>query len=77
MSKSIFTSKTFWLNLIAGLIAIIGGLNPDMLMAFGVTNPAHFMQLMAGVVTIMNFILRLLTDTPAHIITPTPTDQPK
>lgn len=71
MTKSIFASKTFWLNLIAGLITLIGGLNTDLLAAIGINNPTQFMSLMGVLVMFMNFILRMLTNEGVHIITPT------
>lgn len=61
MTKSIFASKTFWMNLISGLITLIGLINPELLSAIGISDPAKFLTIMGSVTALLNIILRFLT----------------
>lgn len=56
--KHILKSKSFWLNLIAGIIAILGFISPELLAALGITNPAQFMTIIGAVTALLNIILR-------------------
>ena len=61
-SKSIFASKTFWANLLGGLLQVIG-------LASGAI-PPQYAPYLAAAQGILNIILRLLTNQPVHIVTP-------
>lgn len=64
-TKSILTSKTFWANLIVGILTILGLFNPELLTLLGIANPIQFMAIVVGLVMpILNIILRLLTNQP-------------
>jgi hypothetical protein len=66
-TKSIFTSKTFWLNFIVGALAILGLVSPDLLAALHITDPVQFMTIIGAVTAILNVILRMIT---SQAITP-------
>ncbi len=57
MSKSIFASKTFWLNVALVVVQVSGVLPLD---------PAVTGLIAAGA----NIAVRLLTDSPVHVVTP-------
>lgn len=62
-SKNILTSKTFWFNILAGLVAIasqfdFGSFEPD----------AGVITIALGVVALVNLVLRYLTDQGVHIL---------
>lgn len=62
-NKSLFQSKTFWLNLVTLLVGVIGFLAAHPLIA------AH-PQWVAGLVAVQavaNILLRLVTDTPIRL----------
>ena len=63
--KSIFSSKTFWLNLIMGALAILTLLDPTVLGAFGVAEAKQGDALkIVGVITaVLNIFLRLIFNT--------------
>ncbi|MGH7177884.1 MAG: hypothetical protein ACREJC_10920 [Tepidisphaeraceae bacterium] len=56
MSKSIFQSKTFWVNVLTGAATIAGG-------SFGV--PTH---IAVPIVTGVNILLRFITKGPVSIL---------
>lgn len=60
MKKSIFASKTFWLNVIMGLLAIIVLVDPSILAIFGV-DPIKGMTIVGFVTAILNVLLRTIT----------------
>lgn len=57
-TKKIWESKVFWMNLIAGIITLTGLITPQLLTAFGITNPTHLITIMGSVVAILNIVLR-------------------
>lgn len=57
MTKSLFKSKTFWFNLITGLLAV-----SDVLPI-----PVEYQAL---IVALGNVVLRFLTDKAVHVVTP-------
>jgi len=62
-SKNIVTSKTFWFNLLAGLVAIAGQFD------FGSFDPdTGVITVALGIVALVNLILRYLTDQGVHIL---------
>lgn len=66
-SKSLFTSKTFWVNLLAGFVGVAGE-------ASGVI-PAAYAPYIAAAVGIANIILRLVSNGPVHVVTPVTVSQ--
>jgi hypothetical protein len=63
MTKSILTSKTFWANLIVGILTILGLFNPELLTILGIDNPLKFMAIIVGLVMpVLNIILRFITN---------------
>lgn len=65
-TKSIFQSKTFWLNLIVGVLAIIALIDPTILIAFGIPEASQMqvMQVVGVIVAVLNLILRMITGQP-------------
>ncbi len=61
-SKSLFASKTFWINLLAGFVGVAGE-------ASGLI-PAAYAPYIAAAVGIANIILRLVSNGPVHVVTP-------
>ena len=61
-TKSIFSSKTFWINLIMAIIAFSATISPDFLTALGL-NSTKVLTIVATVTAILNIILRTLTTT--------------
>lgn len=71
---SLFSSKTFWVNIIAFLIAISG------LSEVVTIVPLRFMPMYSAVVAILNVYLRTVTVRPVALIAPgdtAPVDVPK
>ena len=58
-TKSIFKSKTFWLNIVTFALAIFAITDPS---AMGI-NPAQF----AWVAAVLNIVLRFLTNKPVSL----------
>jgi hypothetical protein len=58
-SKAWFQSKTLWANLIAGAVTIAGVFGLDL----GLDETMQA-QLVAGVMVVVNIVLRLVTDKP-------------
>lgn len=76
--KSIFKSKTMWLNLITGILSVVALINPELLGAFGLTAEQQH-KILTGVgflVAVLNMILRMNTTQPVGI-KPTEDAQPK
>ena len=69
MTKSIFKSKTLWLNAIMGLMACAAFIEPEFLTALGFAGDAQQKILtIVGVLTaIGNIFLRMLTNQPLEI----------
>ncbi len=67
--KSIFASKTFWVNLIMAILAVAATLSPDLLTTLGI-NSQKALTIIAAVTGFLNIILRFLTS--KAIGTPTP-----
>ena len=67
--KSIFASKTMWINLIAGILASATYINPELLTAIGFAHGTETKVLTAiGAITaILNIILRSLNGSPVSI----------
>lgn len=63
MSKSLFASKTFWVNAIAALVALLSSLSGSELIA---GNP-QLAQAFVLIVSLLNVYLRWLTDSPVHL----------
>lgn len=61
MNKSIFLSKTFWVNLIAGMITVAGIIDPTLLNAIGIDDPTRFITIMGSITALLNIVLRFLT----------------
>lgn len=61
-TKSIFASKTFWINLIMAIVAFTATLSPDLLTALGI-NSAKALTIIASVTAVLNIVLRALTST--------------
>ena len=68
-SKSIFKSKTFWVNVIAGVIATATLISPEYLAQLGIAEDKQVAVLTSvGTVTaILNVILRAITSAPVTI----------
>ena len=58
-SKKIWQSKTFWFNLVSGLVGVVGVLQGNELI-----NDPKVQAAFASVVSVGNIVLRLLTDKP-------------
>lgn len=65
-SKSLFKSKTFWVNILGVVTLVISG-------QMGITIPAEYAVPIGAVV---NILLRLLTDNPVHIVAGEPPPLP-
>jgi hypothetical protein len=61
-SKSLFASKTFWVNLLAGFIGVAGE-------ASGLI-PPKWAPYIAAAVGVANILLRLISTGPVHVTTP-------
>lgn len=69
-TKSILTSKTFWMNMIALFLSITVLVDPQLLISIGIS-PEKQVQAMAwiGAVTaILNKVLRFITNAPVELI---------
>ena len=68
-TKSIFKSRTMWLNAIAGIVAITTYINPEMLTAFGISpEKQHSVLTIVGAVTALaNIVLRSFTNTAVSV----------
>lgn len=58
--KSLFTSKTFWLNAISAVVAVGGSMS-------GVL-PEQYNKYVLGVVAVANVLLRIITTSPVTVI---------
>jgi uncharacterized membrane protein len=64
MKKSIFASKTMWLNLIVAIVAILAFVNPELLTAIGVEEARQkdVLTLVGTVTALLNLVLRAITN---------------
>ena len=65
-TKNILQSKTFWLNVIASLMAILSIFDPALLQNFGLGGDAQTkaLSIIGAVTTILNIALRFVSNTP-------------
>ena len=65
-TKSILQSKTFWLNVIASLMAILSIFDPALLQNFGLGADAQTkaLSIIGAVTTVLNIALRFVSNTP-------------
>lgn len=65
-TKSILNSKTFWFNLVAGLVAISAYVDPELLTAMGFSADVQpkVLKLVGAAVAAGNVLLRFLTGQP-------------
>jgi hypothetical protein len=67
--KSIFESKTFWANTVAGIVSVVILINPEMLVALGYTGESQtrILTVIGGLTAVLNIFLRTITDSPVYI----------
>ncbi len=65
-TKSILQSKTFWLNVIASLMAILSIFDPALLQNLGLGEDAQTkaLSIIGAVTTVLNIALRFVSNTP-------------
>lgn len=65
-TKSILKSKTFWVNAIAALLAIVSIFSPDMLtkLGFGEQALEKALAIIGALNTVLNIALRFISNTP-------------
>ncbi len=65
-TKSILKSKTFWLNAIASLLAILSIFNPEFLSGLGLGFDAQTkaLSIIGALTTVLNIALRFVSNTP-------------
>lgn len=70
--KSIFASKTIWVNGIVAILAFAAYVNPSLLTMLGIdaTNQAKVLPALATITGILNVVLRTLNGAPISL-TPT------
>ena len=61
-TKSIFLSKTFWLNAVSAVIAVGGSLSGIL--------PDQYDKYVLGAVSLANILLRLITSEGVHVAKP-------
>jgi hypothetical protein len=68
-TKSIFASKTFWVNLIAGILSAVVYINPELLSALGLdeSNQHKILTGIGALVAILNIVLRSLNGAPVSL----------
>lgn len=68
-TKSIFASKTFWLNAIAGILATLTLINPELLSAFGISagNEQKVLTGIGAITALLNIVLRSLNGAPVSL----------
>lgn len=67
--KSIFASKTLWLNAIMGILAIAAIIDPAFLSSFGVgaENQVKVLEVIGAVTAVLNIVLRMVTNQPVTL----------
>jgi len=61
--KKWYQSKTIIINIIAGILGVIPMIDESFLTALGITNVTGYLSVIGVVTTILNLILRMLTNT--------------
>lgn len=61
MKKPIYLSKTFWVNFILAILAVIALISPELLVLLGI-NSTQALSVLTAVTGVLNIFLRLLTD---------------
>lgn len=66
MKKSIFKSKTMWLNAIMALVAVAAFINPELLTALGFSteNQQSVLTIVGTITALLNIVLRMATTKP-------------
>ncbi|MES2285818.1 MAG: hypothetical protein V4547_09040 [Bacteroidota bacterium] len=69
MEKSIFKSKTFIVNAIIGILAILTIINPELLMVFGLdaVTQTRVLTALGALTAVLNVVLRMITTEPVTI----------
>lgn len=70
-TKSIFKSKTFWVNIIAGVLGILTIVTPDWLSGLGIgaDQQTKVLTVIGGVTSVLNIALRFISNTPITPLT--------
>ena len=65
-TKSILKSKTFWVNIIAATLGCLTVFTPDLLSGLGLGEHAQekALTVIGGLTTILNIVLRFISNTP-------------
>jgi hypothetical protein len=66
-SKKWYKSKTIWVNLIAALLGITPIIDIDFLRLIGVGEPTKYFAIVGAVTTVLNVVLRTITNQPIEI----------
>ncbi len=61
--KKWYQSKTIIVNIIAGILGVIPMIDESFLIAIGITNVAGYLSVIGVITTILNLILRMITNT--------------
>ena len=69
-TKPIYVSKTFWVNIIAGVLAILAIASPDWLSGLGIGADAQTKVLsgIGSVTAVLNIVLRFISNTPVTLL---------
>lgn len=68
-TKSIFKSKTFYVNLIMAILSFTALISPDLLTALGIDS-TKALTIIASITALLNIVLRMLTNTAVAINPP-------
>lgn len=71
-TKSLFKSKTFWINLIMAILSFTALISPDLLTALGVDS-TKALTIITSITALLNIVLRMLTNTGVAINPPNDT----
>jgi len=65
-TKSIVKSKTFWVNIIAASLGCLAVFTPDLFTGLGLGEQSQekALAIIGGITTILNIILRFISNTP-------------
>jgi uncharacterized membrane protein len=64
--KSIFTSKTFWANIVGGLVLLASATGNGL--PAEIASPEAQSQIVSGIMVVANIILRAITTEPVKVI---------